>query len=253
MLDSSTWKFKTFMDSRFYSDEDFEGSFSGILYVGTTPDKTKYLVKHHEMTDASNEYVAARLAEIMELPVVKAYLLKPDKRLSDTHAVAMEFLDGLETTGAYREINEQEKDDVIAHFAFSMMVDNIDIFQLRKYNGRIVQIDFADTFCMNSMLLKMAYGLGMQDNVDNLLRNYRESYARSVSSLNFDLSILARDLDTDPEKVRDKGIQVAKRVWDVKEEDIKDIENVLLGLYPQEYVDVYIVDIKVLQEKVKKF
>ena len=81
MLDSSTLKYKVFVDPRYQTEEDFGGGFSGTINLGTAKDKKKYLVKHFEMTDASNEYVASRLANIMGIPVAKAYLLTPDKRL----------------------------------------------------------------------------------------------------------------------------------------------------------------------------
>ena len=232
--------------------EDFAGGFSGVLYLATDPDGKKYLVKHHEMTDASNEFVASRLANKMGLLVAKAYLLVPNEKLSCKYAVAMEYLEGLENIKSYKDLSEQEKREVIEQHAFSEMIGNIDIAQLRRYNGRIAQVDLAEAFSMSSMLLKMAYGLGQIDMANNLLRSSREGFAEWVSWLKLDFSVLAKDLEMEPGEINEIALQAAKRIQNVTDDDIQDIADELSGLYPQEYVENHVAEIGMLQDRMRE-
>lgn len=58
MIDSSKLQYKKFKDPRLGTVEGFTEGFSGQLLLATTPDGKKYVVKHEEMTDAGNEFVA---------------------------------------------------------------------------------------------------------------------------------------------------------------------------------------------------
>ncbi len=252
MLDSSTWNLKTYVDPRYFSVKDFEGGFSGVLYLATTPEGKKYLVKHHEMTDASNEFVASRLANKMGFLVAKAYLLAPNEKLSSKYAVAMEYLEGLEDIKSYKDLTGQEKIEIIEHYAFSQMIGNIDIAQLRRYNGHIAQVDLAEAFSMSSMLLKMAYSLEETDMAKMLLKSSREGFAESVSRLSFDFSILAIDLEMDPSEINEIALRAVKRIQDVTDEDIVEIADELSGLYPPEYVENYVAEIRMLQNRIKE-
>ena len=103
----------------------------------------------------------------------------------------------MQETGPYKNLSDAEKQEVVAHFAFSMMVGNIDVVQLRKANERIYQIDFADTFNTSSMMLSMAYGMNQTALVKKFLTGFRNSFADDVAMLHFDLDYLARNLDMD--------------------------------------------------------
>ena len=70
--------------------------------------------------------------------------------------------------------------------------------------------------------------------------------------MDFELDFLTTDLDMDLSEINDIAVQAAKRILNVTEEDIKDIENELCGLYPPEYAQNYVADIRVLQNIIKK-
>lgn len=57
----------------------------------------------------------------------------------------------------------------------------------------------------------------------------------------------------DPGRINEIGISFARRLLDVTENDIAEIERELQELYPPEYVANYVEDIKVLQDRVEKY
>lgn len=252
MLDSRTLEYKPYRDSRYDIVEDFEGGFSGELLLATAPDGKKYLIKHSDMSFASNEFVAAKLASKMKLPVAKAYLLTPDRRLGSKYAVAIEFIDGLETFHSYKELSEREKEEAIAQIYYSILIDNVDFAQLRRCNGRMVQIDFAETFAMNSMFLKMAYEGKQATMIAEFLNRCREGFAEHIRMLDLDLSFMAKDFDMDPGRINEIAISYARRLLDVTEDDIAEIKNELQELYTPEYVANYVEDIHALQARIKE-
>ncbi len=251
LLDSKTLKYKPYRDSRYDTVEDFEGGFSGELLLATALNGKKYLIKHSDMAFASNEYVASKLATKMGLSVAKTYLLTPDKRLGSQYAVAIEFIEGLETFRSFKELSEWEKEEAIAQISFSIMIDNVDFAQLRRSNGKIMQIDFAETFAMNSMFLKMAYEVKQAPMIAEFLNGCRKGFAEHVRMLDFDLSFMANDFDMDPGRINEIGISFARRLLDVTEDDIAEIENELQELYPPEYVANYVEDIHALQTRIR--
>ena len=251
LLDSKKWKYKPYRDPRYDTVEDFAGGFSGDMFLATAKDGKKYLIKHGNMSFAANEFVASNLADKMGLPVAKAYLLKPDKRLSSQYAVAIEFIDGLETFG-YKELSEQEKREAVAQIYFSVMIGNLDFAQLRRCNGRIVQIDFAESFNMSGMLLEMAFKMNQPAMIEQFLNNSRDGFIKNAAFLDFDLSFLAEDLDMDPAKINEIVEESAKRLLNVTEEDVQEIEDNLLELYPTEFVANYVADIHALLERIKE-
>lgn len=148
----------------------------------------------------------------------------------------------------YKELSDQEKEEAIAQIYFSTMIDNVDFAQLRRCNGTIVQIDFAETFAMTSMLLKMAYKMKQAPMIAELLNGCRKSFAEHVRMLNFELSFMAKDFDMDPGRIDEIVVSSARRILDVTEEDIAEIESELLELYPSEYVANYVEDIHALRQ-----
>ena len=62
---------------------------------------------------------------------------------------------------------------------------------------------------------------------------------------------MARDFDMDPGRINEIGISFARRLLDVTEDDIAEIENELQELYPPEYVANYVEDIHALQARIR--
>ena len=74
MIDSTKLKYKKFIDPRSKAVKGFTEGFSGELLLGTATNGNKYIIKHTEMTDAGNEFVASVVARKMGIPVAKAHL-----------------------------------------------------------------------------------------------------------------------------------------------------------------------------------
>lgn len=248
MIDSKTLKYKAFTDPRKRTVSDFEEGFSGPLLIGTDKAGKKYIVKHTEITDASNEFVACYLAEKMGIPAPKAYLLSPNKRFNSPYAVAIEFLEGIKPLGEYGELTQSDKADVCAQLAFSMMLYNGDNAQLSRYNGQIVQLDFSDTFSMSSMLLKAAYCMNQREFAKDLIKRSSEAFAGAVRRMEFDIPGIAKILEIDLKEMKSIMAKTVKKVLDVTEEDVKEIADELSQLYPPEYVSHYVDAVAVLQE-----
>ena len=84
----------------------------------------------------------------MGIPVAKAHLLTPNKKFRCPYAVAIDYLDDLEFLKYSKELTNREKRDILAQFALAIMLNNSDIVQLYKCMGRVVQVDFGDSFNM---------------------------------------------------------------------------------------------------------
>lgn len=250
MIDSSKLKYKKFKDPRHETVKGFTEGFSGQLLLATGSDGKKYIVKHEEMMDAGNEFVALFIGNKMGLAVPEAHILSPDKRLRSPYAVAIEYLEDLKLLGPYKELSIIDKRVVCAQFALSFMLDNSDIVQLRRRHDRIVQLDFADAFEMNGMFLNMFYATGHVDEAKKMIDNYSTAFARHLDELDFGISILSKELDMELADVSDVMLKIAKKVLEITEEDIDYVRKELLNIYPEEIAEHYINSIRLLQEKV---
>ncbi|WP_022779563.1 hypothetical protein [Butyrivibrio sp. AE3009] len=250
MIDSSKLKYKAFKDPRSETVEGFTEGFSGKLLLATAPDGKKYIVKHEEMTDAGNEFVACFIGKRMGVPVPEAHILLPDRRLNSPFAVAIEYLDCLELVGAYEKLSEQEKKDVCSQYALSILVDNTDVVQLFRRKGRIVQVDFADALAMSSMMLTVAYGTGNIGMAKQYIKNYSNYFAETLGYMDFEFPDLARSLGMEAGAEEKLMLETARRVLDITEDDIKGVGKELAIIYPDEMVEHYTNAIRVIQEKV---
>ncbi len=88
--------------------------------------------------------------------------------------------------------------------------------------------------------------------IPDTLNGWRKGFDEHVRMLNFDCSFIAKDFEMNPGRTKEIVISSARRLLYVTEDDIAEIENELLELYPPEYVANYVEDINALQARIKE-
>ena len=251
MIDSTKLKYKKFIDPRSKTVDGFTEGFSGELLLGTSPNGNRYIIKHTEVTDAGNEFVASFVARKMGIPVAKAHLLTPNKKFRCPYAVAIDYLDGLEFVKYSKELTDREKRDILAQFAFAIMLNNSDIVQLYKSIGRVVQVDFGDSFNMGGLFLEAALRSGEKEIAQDILDRCRSSFAMSVGCIDFEIPELSRPLGMEPDEARVIMIDAAKKILNITIEDMEYLVNELMNIYPKGVAMNYVSAIAMLQRKME--
>lgn len=251
MLDSKLLKYENFIDPRKSTVSGFTEGFSGELLWAIATDGRKFVVKHISFTDAANEFVACTLAKYMGIPVPKAELLSPNKRFNSRYAVAIEYIEGLERLTSYEGLTTQEKKDICSHYTFAMLIGNMDIIEMYRHNGRIVALDFGESFTMSG-LLESAYKMDQDKMIKELLDNSLDAFCKDLSYMDFDFPELAASLGMSTEEVATNMRENARCILTIPENEIQLIDEELAKLYPEDMVKGYMQRIDAMKQQVAK-
>lgn len=251
MIDSTKMKYEKYIDPRSKSVNGFTEGFSGELFLGTAPNGNRYIIKHTEVTDAGNEFVASFVARKMGIPVAKAHLLTPNKKFRCPYAVAIDYLDGLEFVKYSKELTDREKRDILAQFALAIMLNNSDIVQLYKCMGRVVQVDFGDSFNMGGLFLEAALRIGEKEIAQDILDRCSSSFATSVDCIGFELPELSHSLGMELDETRAIMTEAAKKILNITDEDLEYLVEELMNIYPKGVAMNYASAIVTLQRKIE--
>ena len=248
MLDSSEFKYEKYKDSRVTSRPGFTVGQSGPLLMATHQSTgKKYLVKHTHPHNAVNEYVACWLAERMGVPTPKASLLTPNRAFSTKYAVAIEYLDGLRRFEK-DHVAKNLRADLIAQFALCLMLRLDDLIQLSCTDEHIYSYDFSEGF--NNV--EMRYLLGAGEGLTTYFLSLRFQQFKSVTeSTDFDIPKLALEFSLDPEELKNGMIAVVKRAALITNDDLDELSNEIMKMYPKAIAEYYQECIRAIREKAK--
>ena len=170
MLDSSAFTYESFIDNRIKSRPGFTVGTSGQLLLATHKDDgKKYLVKHTYPHNAANEYVECWLAEKLDTPAPRAYLLSPNKVFKSKYAVAIQYVARVELDPeAEAELNRRL--DILHNLTWNS--------RMAKANHVMVTVTF---FVPCSDEQNFAYGVaGSYKEVTGILLNVDSEITRTI-------------------------------------------------------------------------
>lgn len=145
MIDPVNLTFEHYYDNR-RSNKNFKTGLSGPLKLATdVRDGKKYIIKHTYSHNAANEFTSCWLAEKMKVPAPRAYLIKPCAELNSKYAVAIEYIDDL-TAFDKTSVPDVLQSDLIAQFAFNLLISTADILQMGATHKHIYSYDFSEAF-----------------------------------------------------------------------------------------------------------
>ena len=246
MLDSSEFNYEPYRDSRVGDRPGFTVGGSGPLLLAVHKRSgKKYIVKHTYPHNAANEYVACWLAERLRAPAPKAFLLSPDKAFASKYAVAIEYLEGFRAFPK-DEIPEKRKAELIAHFALCLIIKLDDIIQMSCTGDHIYSYDFSEGFNMVDMrfLLKLD-----EDAMFDRLRQMLHNFIWFTERTDFSAPGLAREFKLDPEEMRTGMMAAVKRTAAITEDDLDDLSDELMDMYPTAVAVYYEECIRAIKEK----
>ena len=249
MIDLDSLSMRKYKDSRSANNPDFEGN-SGPLALATDLSGKQYIVKYAYPHTAANEYTASWLARKISVPTPTAHLLSPtqDHRL---YSVAIEFMD----LAPFEKKSVPNVEDLIAQFALNALIAQDDIIQLNRVGNRIISYDFAESFCVDNptmMMLLYSCTRGEDYAVKQAVSCLR-NFSRHLSFMDFDIPGLAAEFGLDAAKQKSGMISVAKRVLNITEDELFELEDELEKMYPTEIALYYSECIRIMQRHMEKF
>lgn len=246
MLDSSEFKYEPYKDGRVFNRPGFTVGMSGPLLMAThkTTGK-KYIVKHTYPHNAANEYTACWLAERMGSPAPKAYLLSPNRAFATKYAVAIEYLDGLR--GFKKDaVPKDLKPDLISQFALCLLLRLDDMIQLSCTDEHIYSYDFSEGF--NIVDMRLILNAREEAMVDSL-RPPLQQFKRFTEKEDFNVPGLAREFHLDPEEMRSGMIVAVKRIAMVTDDELDELSDELMEMYPAAVAIFYEECIRAIRER----
>ena len=227
---------KELKNKQAFKDNRGEVGSSGQLFTLEDKAGKKYLVKTR-FVDVLNEYVAHSLAKIIGVPTLDAVLIKGKANvwvgiefLSDFTYVGLCDFFGLEN---YREHNiplhmngklleplkipelKYSDDspllaDVMAYCVFRGLIDLWDIEQLAFSRGRIISFDYAESFCLNDVSMKlMLCGVDISDDINDNIKD--DIIGKVIGKISWPFNAFRNALDLNLNNAYEKYLRLLRR------------------------------------------
>lgn len=250
MLDAKDFTYKAFQDSRVKSHSGFVEGQSGPLLLATHKETgEKYIVKHTYRHNAANEYAACWLGNKLGVLTPKAFLLSGNGPFSSKQVVAISFIEGLSSAGK-DNLSDAQQEDLIGQLAFNTLIASGDRLQLGAADGHIYSFDFSEAFYVSDEMLFKAF-LFNEDMGINMVGQRIGAFKNYLHSLSFDMSDIAKGYGLDPVKLNTGMLSVAKRALAITDDDIEEMSNELMEIYPVAYGIFYEECIRAIQDYVR--
>lgn len=251
MLDAKDFTYKAFQDNRVKSHSGFTEGQSGPLLLATHKETgEKYIVKHTFRHNAANEYAACWLGNKLAVLTPQAFLLSGNGPFSSKQAVAISFIDGLSSFDK-TNLSAIQQDELIGQLTLNTLIASGDKLQLGAAGGHIYSFDFSEAFyASDETLFKMF--LFNEDIAISMTGQRVGSFRNYLRGVNYDMSDIAKILGLDPEKLKTGMRTVAKRVLDITDEEIEEMSDELMQIYPVAYGIYYEECIRAIQDHVRK-
>lgn len=241
------------MDTYFLNTEDYdfsffrEGGFSGTLYLASDKQdpSSKLLVKHQNPCSACNEFMYARLAQLLDIPASDTYLFRVAKedsrRFKSPFVVGIRYIDGLRAF-TREEVRQSPSAtaDYAAHYALAVLFHQDDLIQLSMDpNGRIIGFDFTECFNLTELSLNgllHSPELGLRSLLNNL-QSFRDSDFQTKAASG--AKVLANHLNAvSIEDIYPIYHKVMKQFCQLSPQKLETLYDALDEIYPIE-VSVY--------------
>ena len=236
MLSSETLIYTNFTDPRTKNRPGFVGGSGPLLMAEDTCGK-KYIVKYQFPHVTANEYTASWLAQMLNVYTPKAYILTPTKERP--HAVAIEFMD----LRPFDKKSVPNVIDLIGQFALNIMTCQEDILQLNQVGDRIISYDFGETFCISDYEMRL---------LPRSVSHFLSLFQRRISICDFNYPSLAKEFNIDPEYQKREILNVARRVMQITEDDILQLETELNTIFQPVIAQYYVGCIRILQNRISR-
>lgn len=250
MLDAKDFTYKAYQDSRVKSHPGFIEGQSGPLLLATHK-KTgkKYIVKHTCRHNAANEYVACWLGNKLGVLTPVAFLLSSNGPFSSKEIVAISFIEGF-TSVDMKNLSAGQQEELISQLAFNILIASGDRLQLRTASGHIYSFDFSEAFYVSDETLYTTLLFNEEIGI-NMVRQRVETFRNYLHIQNFDMPDIAKLFGLDPEKLKTGMMTVAERALDITDEDIEEMSDELIKMYPMAYGIYYEECIRSIRDHVR--
>lgn len=162
ICDSDSFTYTPYIDSR------GESGWSGQLLLATDKDGKRYLVKHAEKKDISNEYLGHAFAKKVGVPTSDAILIRSSSAKSPFKlpvAVGIAYEEDFRRFNADLLVGTERYPDshpytldFFRQMGFRYMISLDDNIQVAVARGRLISFDYAESFlALNSWMIRHGY------------------------------------------------------------------------------------------------
>ena len=240
-----------------YSD----GGFSGKILLAT-PKKSalpKLLIKSHNPCSACNEFMYSRLAELLDIPSPKVYIMdvatKDAKLFGSPYVAGIEYMDGMHRF-SLEEMRSSPvwKQEYAWQYALAAMFDQDDRVQLTmRADGHITGFDFTESFWLTD-LGNTAFQLSDNQLTDLLIPRLHAMVDHGMSYLSAGGSVVRSHHGLpDDAPIPDDYLEPMRKLLTVTEDQVLELTDALHEVYPSS-IPVYFEEyIKLLKKKLAIF
>lgn len=251
MLDAKDFTYEAFQDNREKPHSGFTEGQSGPLLLATHKETgEKYIVKHTFRHNAANEYAACWLGNKLGVLTPQAFLLSGNGPFSSKQAVAISVIGGLSSFDK-SNLSAIQQDELIGQLTLNVLIALDDKLQLGAVNGHIYSFDFSEAFYVSDETLFKMF-LFNEDMAISMTGQRVGSFRNYLRSVNYDMPDIAKVFGLDPEKLKTGMRTVAKRALDITDEEIEEMSDTLMKIYPMAYGIYYEECVRAIQDHVRK-
>lgn len=238
-----------------------EGGFSGKILLAT-PKKAglpKLLIKSHNPCSACNEFMYSRIAELLSIPIPKAYIMnikRSDAQLfGSPYVVGIEFMEGMHRFSLEEMRSTLTwRQEYAWQNALAAMFDQDDRVQLTmRTDGHITGYDFTETFWTSDIGITF-FQLPDDLLTDILSGRLKAMIQRGFSMLSAGASVVRMHLGL-PEDADVPADYLApmRKLLTITEDQIVELTDALYEVYPVP-IPVYFEEyIKILKQKLAAY
>ena len=119
----------------------------------------------------------------------------------------------------------------------------VSILQLNQVGDRIISYDFGETFCISDYEMRL---------LPHSVSHFLSLFQRRISLCDFNYPSLAKEFNIDPEYQKREILDVARRVMQITEDDISQLETELNTIFQPVIAQYYVGCIRILQNRISK-
>lgn len=161
------------------------------------------------------------------------------------YAVAIEYLDGLRNFKT-ENLSEEMKRDLISQFALCLLLRLDDAIQLSCNDEHIYSYDFSEGFNIVDMRLILR---AQEEAMVDFLRRSLQQFKWFTEKEDFNIPGLAREFHLDPEEMRSGMIAAVKRTAAITDDDLDELSDELMEMYPTAVAVYYEECIRAIRER----
>ena len=114
---------------------------------------------------------------------------------------------------------------------------------LNQVGDRIISYDFGETFCISDYEMRL---------LPRSVSHFLSLFQRRISLCDFNYPSLAKEFNIDPEYQKREILNVVRRVMQITEDDISQLETELNTIFQPVIAQYYVGCIRILQNRISK-